>query len=129
MDKEKLLDEYIENTYPTIHECFTEKDRLLVANTMGFTLYQLNAAIRELKEALMEEMDHLLYKAKIKKPRIRIIRPEVNVEFMKPILGRLIFLIVLPRMVSFKRVKLNACGYVINVFFIGIPKITFGAEE
>lgn len=70
---------------------------------------------------------------KIKK--IQIVRPEIEVEFIKPILSRLYFLTVLPKMFMVKKAKLNICidsalisGYARyvktkKVWIVCIPKI------
>ena len=69
--------------------------------------------------------------------RVRIIRPEVEVVFKKPILGRIYFLSVLPRMIKVIKKKMNVGGYMlpdgkfvnmkpITFYFIGIPKIKVG---
>jgi len=75
----------------------------------------------------------------MKVKRIRIIRPKVEVCFKKPILGRLYFLSVLPRMIMVKKAKRNVGGYrmpggefvnmkPITFYFICIPKIEFGDD-
>lgn len=73
---------------------------------------------------------------KIKNRRIQVVRPEVSIEFVKPFLGRLYFLAILPKLLMFKRVKMNVGGYrlkdgsfinlkPITILIIGIPKIKF----
>jgi len=44
---------------------------------------------------------------KIKK--IQIVRPEIEVEFVKPILGRLYFITLIPKMFMIKKAKINLC--------------------
>lgn len=65
---------------------------------------------------------------KIKK--IRIVRPEITVEFKRPIIGRLYFLFMLPKMIMIEKVKLTFEPAVkpVKVYFIGIPKIRFGDD-
>lgn len=63
--------------------------------------------------------------------RIRIIRPEIMVEFKRPIIGRLYFLFMLPKMIMIKKATLNFEPAVIKpvkVCFICIPKISFGDD-
>ena len=60
--------------------------------------------------------------------RIRIVRPEVQVEFKRPILGRIYFLFMLPKMIMVEKVKMNFVPAIkpVKVYFIGIPKIKVG---
>ena len=74
----------------------------------------------------------------LKIKRIRIVRPEVQVEFKRPILGRFYFLFMLPKLFVVKKAKINVlfdskllpeyAGYVkiIKMWFVGIPKIKVG---
>jgi len=66
--------------------------------------------------------------------RIQIIRPEVEIEFVKPILGRLYFLFILPQTIKVIKRKVyvgSNLDYKFKdfkaktIYFIGIPKITF----
>jgi hypothetical protein len=67
--------------------------------------------------------------------RFQLVRPEVNIEFVKPILGRLYFLSILPKMIIVKKTKVcvGCCDTgkdfkameTKTVFIIGIPKLTF----
>lgn len=71
----------------------------------------------------------------MKNKKIQIARPEIEVEFEKPILSRLYFLTILPKMFMVKKVTLNVCinskllpGYaghvkVIKGWLVCIPKI------
>lgn len=64
--------------------------------------------------------------------RIRIVRPEVQIEFKRPILGRIYFLFMLPKMIMVEKVKLNfepAIIKPVRVYFIGIPKIKVGGAS
>lgn len=63
--------------------------------------------------------------------RIRIVRPEVQIEFKKPILGRFYFLFMLPKMIMIEKVKLNFEPVIkpVKVYFIGIPKIKVGGAS
>jgi len=76
-------------------------------------------------------------KIALKIKRVQIIRPEVEVCFEKPILGRIYFLFILPRMIKVVKKKMNVGGYRLNdgtfvnmkpitFYFIGIPKIKVG---
>ena len=79
-------------------------------------------------------------KKNLKIKRFHIVRPEVEVSFEKPILGRLYFLFVLPRMFKVIKKKMNVGGYKlpdgnfvnmkpITFYFIGIPKIKAGGAD
>ncbi len=63
--------------------------------------------------------------------RIRIVRPEVQIEFKRPILGRLYFLFILPKMIKVVKRKLIFKPAVkpVKVYFIGIPKIKVGGAS
>ncbi len=62
-------------------------------------------------------------KTKIK--RFRIIRPELTVEFVRPVLGRLNLIFILPRLIKIVKVDLRVYGIQKNAFVICIPKIKF----
>ena len=70
----------------------------------------------------------------MKVKKIQLCRPEIEVEFAKPIIGRLYFAFVYPRLIKVKRAKISifvksqihkfgGTVYVRKVWFIVIPKI------
>lgn len=67
----------------------------------------------------------------LKIKRIRIVRPEVQIEFKRPILGRIYFLFMLPKMIKIVKGKLIFAPAIkpVKVYFIGIPKIKVGGAS
>ncbi|MCF0106934.1 MAG: hypothetical protein HUJ53_09240 [Holdemanella sp.] len=67
---------------------------------------------------------------KIKK--VEIVRPEMNVEFERPILGRLYFITCIARLFSVATMNLQIYDMEYNavklkkIYCIGIPKLRFG---
>lgn len=69
----------------------------------------------------------------MKAKKIHIVRPEIEVEFARPILGRLQFISLIPKIYTIKRVKVNIGGIInqyekvyektIYIYIITIPKI------
>ena len=62
-------------------------------------------------------------KTKIKK--FRIVRIEMTLEFVRPILGRLLFIFVLPRLIKIVKVDLRKIGIQKNVYCLCVPKINY----
>lgn len=73
---------------------------------------------------------------KIKK--VQIVRPEVDIEFVKPILGRLYFFTIIPKLLMIKKGEIHiyhdsmllpgCAGHMETrkIWFICVPKIRFG---
>lgn len=65
----------------------------------------------------------MVSKTKIK--RFRIMRVELNAEFVKPILGRLLFIFIVPTLIKVVKVDLRVYGIQKNAYVLCIPKIKF----
>lgn len=69
----------------------------------------------------------------MKAKKIHIVRPEIEVKFERPILGRLQFISLIPKIYTIKRVKVNIGGIInqyekvhektMHIYVITIPKI------
>lgn len=69
----------------------------------------------------------------MKAKKIHIVRPEIEVKFERPILGRLQFIGLIPKLYTIKRVKVNIGGIInqhqkvyektMYIYVVTIPKI------
>lgn len=68
----------------------------------------------------------MVSKTKIK--RFRIMRPELTVKFVKPILGRFLFIFILPTLIRIVKVDLRVYGIQKNAYCLCIPKIKYSGS-